>query len=88
MTHPIAVPADVDDVAVMHEPIEERRRHDFIAEDVTPFGEALIRGEHGARPLVPFRHELEEEHRAGPRVGEIADLVNHEERRAGGNHVS
>ena len=43
MTHPIAVPADVDDVAVMHEPIEERRRHDFIAEeDVTPFGEALI----------------------------------------------
>ena len=30
--HPVGVPPDVDDVAVVHETVDEGRRHDFVAE--------------------------------------------------------
>ncbi len=79
MPHPVAVPADVDDVAVMDEPVDEGCGHDFIAEDVAPFRKTLVGGEHGTCPLIPLGHELEEEHRAGAADGQIADLVDDEE---------
>lgn len=76
----LAVAADVDDVTVMDEPINERGGHHLVAEDLPPLGETLIRRQYRARVLVPFRHELKEEHGAGSGDGQIADLVDDEQR--------
>ena len=40
--HPVGVPADVDDVAVVHQPVDESRCHDFVAEHAAPVLEALV----------------------------------------------
>src|SRR5690606_40246716 len=79
-THAEAVAADVDDVAVMEEPVDQRRGHDFIAEDFAPLLEALVAGMHGGSMLVPASHELEEVHGAGPRDRQIADLIDDQKR--------
>src|SRR6185503_7220848 len=47
---------------------------------LAPFLEAFVRREHGGRVLVAPTDELEEEHRAVAGHGQIADLVDHEER--------
>lgn len=36
LAKPIAVPANVCDVAVMDEPVDQRGRHDILAEDLAP----------------------------------------------------
>ena len=82
LAHAIAVAADVDDVAVMDEPVDERGGHDLVAEDLAPLLEALVAGEHGRRVFVAATHQLKEELRAGARDRQIADLVDdHEARR-------
>jgi hypothetical protein len=78
---PIAVAADVDDVAVMDQAIDQRGGHHLVAKDLALLGKALVRREHGAGVFVAARHELEEEHRARARDGQIADLVDDQERR-------
>ena len=40
--HPAAVAADVDDVTVMDEPVDQRRRHHLVAKDLAPVLEALV----------------------------------------------
>ena len=45
LAHAIAVAADGDEVAVVDEAIDQRRRDHVIAEDVAPLLEALIRRE-------------------------------------------
>ncbi len=40
--HAVAVSADVDDVAAVQEPVEQRGGHDPVAEDPTPLFEALV----------------------------------------------
>ena len=65
MTHPVAVAADVDDVAVMDEAIDECSGHDFVAQDFAPFLEALVGREDGGGDLVASVYELEKEHGAG-----------------------
>lgn len=42
LAEPVAVAADIDDVAMMDEPIDQRRRHDLITEDLAPLFEALV----------------------------------------------
>jgi hypothetical protein len=69
MAHAEAVAADVDDVTVMDQAIDQRVGHRFIAEDLAPLLETLVAREDGARPLVAFRKELEEQNRAGFRDG-------------------
>jgi len=39
--HPLAAPADVDDVTVVDGAVDERSGHDFIAEDLAPRFKAL-----------------------------------------------
>lgn len=80
MPHPVAVAADVDDVAVVEQPIDQRPSHEIVAEDLAPFVEGLVRGQDGGGRLVPAGHELEEEHGAVARDRQIADLVNDEQR--------
>ena len=43
--HPIAVPADVDEVTVMEDAIDEGRGHHVIAQDLSPFLEAFVGGQ-------------------------------------------
>jgi hypothetical protein len=55
LAHPVAVAADVDDMTVVHQMVNERRSHDLIAQDVAPFLEALVGGtspqaDHQRRP--------------------------------------
>jgi hypothetical protein len=54
--HPIAVAAKCDDVTAMYEPVDQRARHDLIAEDLPTLLEALVRRQHGRRALVAPRH--------------------------------
>ena len=75
------VAADVDDVAVVQQPVDEGRGHDLVAEHAAPFLEALVGGEHGGGALVAGVDELEEEHGAVLADGQVADLVHHEQGR-------
>ena len=68
-----------DDVAMVQQPVDERRRHDLVAEHGAPFLEALVRGQHRRRPLVPGVDQLEEEHGAVLGDRKVADLVDHEQ---------
>src|SRR6266542_41983 len=79
LAHPVAVPPDVHDVAVVDQPIDERAGHDVVAEDLAPFVEALVGGEDRGAGFVAPAHELEEMHGAGAADWEVADLVDHEQ---------
>ena len=76
----MAVAPDVDDVAVMENSIDQSGGHDFVTEDLAPFLEALVGGEHGRSMFVAPTHELEEEHRAGSSDREVPDFIDDQER--------
>jgi len=40
LAHPVAVAADVDDVAVVQQPVDEGGDHDLVTEDTAPVLEA------------------------------------------------
>ena len=61
---------------MVQQPVDERRRHDLVAEHVSPFLEALVRGQHRRRPLVPGVDQLEEEYGAVLADRQVADLVD------------
>ena len=52
LPHPLAVAADGHEMAVVDEPIDERRRHDVVAKDLAPLLKAFVGREHGRRVLV------------------------------------
>ena len=52
VAHAIAVAADVHDVAMMNETIDQRSGHHLVAEDLAPLRKTLVRGEDGARVFV------------------------------------
>ena len=83
LTHPVAAAADVDDVTVVQEPIDECGGHDLVAQDLAPLLEPFVGREHGGCALVAAVDELEEEHRAGLADGQVADLVDDQERGIG-----
>ena len=66
LPHAVAVAADRHDVTVMDEPIDQRGGHDLVAKDLAPFFKAFVGRQHGRGVLVATRHQLKEEHRAGP----------------------
>jgi hypothetical protein len=74
--HSVAVAPDIDDVTVVHEPVDQGTGHDFVAEDLAPFLEALVRSEHRGCVLIAAAHELEEEHRPGPADRQVAQALN------------
>jgi hypothetical protein len=43
LAHAVRVPANIDDVAVVEESVDQRRHHNFITEDFAPFFKALER---------------------------------------------
>ena len=49
LPHPVAVAANVDDMTVVQQTVDQGRRHDLVAEHDSPFLEALVGGQHGRR---------------------------------------
>ena len=78
--HAIAVAADVDDVAVVRQPVDERRGHDPVAKHATPVLKVLVRGQHRRCPFVAGVDQLEEQHGAVLADRQITDLVDHQQR--------
>ena len=83
LAHAVAAAADVDDMAVMQQAIDERSGHDLVAQDLAPLLEAFIGGQHSGCALIAPVDELEEEHGAGLADRQVADLVDDQERRIG-----
>lgn len=79
--HPVAVPADIDDVTVVHQAIDQRGRHDFVAEDRAPLLKPFVGGQHGRGVFIARIDELEEQHGAVATHGQIPDLVDDEQGR-------
>src|SRR2546427_727942 len=78
-SEPIAVALGEQGVAVMQQPIEDRRSEDVIAEDLAPLTDKLVGGDEKAALLVAASDELEEEMRRSLLEGQIAELVEDEE---------
>ena len=78
--HPIAVAPNVDDGAVVQQPVDAGRRHHLVPEDGAPLLEAFVGGQHGRGVFVAGIDELEAQHRPVPTDGQIADLIDDEER--------
>ena len=74
---------NIDDVAPMEKPVQERGGHDLVAEDPAPLLEALVRRQHRGGVAVASVDELEEEHRAALGDRQVADLVDDQECRVG-----
>jgi hypothetical protein len=68
-------------VTVVDEPVDDRRGYDLVAKHLTPLCKAFVGRQHRRRVLVPARHQLKEQHRAGPIDRQVADLVDDEQRR-------
>ena len=49
--HPVALAPSVDDVTVVQEPVDQRRRHDLVDEDLAPVLEGLD-GPPAASPVL------------------------------------
>ena len=77
LAHPVAAAADVDDMAVMQQPVDERSGHDLVAQNLAPLLEAFIGGQHSGCALIAPVDELEEEHGAGLTDRQSTDDVNH-----------
>ena len=78
---PVAVAANVDDVAVVEQAVDQRPSHEIVAEDIAPLVEGLLRGQDGRCGLVAADYQLEEEHGVVTGDGQVADLVDDEQRR-------
>ena len=74
--HPVAVAPDVDHVAAVQYPVQQRGGHDLVVQDLSPLLEALVRGQHRRGVLVAPVDELEEQDGAAAGEGEVADLVH------------
>ena len=82
LTQTIARAFDLDDDGVVQEAVEERGGDDGIAEDLAPFGEAAVGGQDHGALLVAGVDELEEQVAAAGHDGQVADLVDDQQRSA------
>src|SRR3954452_15846079 len=72
----VAGSVDGDDVAVVQQPVEDRGGEHVVAEDLAPFGEALVAGDDRAAAFVAAADQLEDHVRLGARERQVADLVD------------
>ncbi len=79
---PVAVALKDDDLGVMHEAVDHGCDRDGVAEDFRPGGERLVRAHDQAGSFVASRDHREKQ-RGGVGVeGDVADLVDDDERNA------
>jgi len=55
MPHAVAVAADVHEMAVVHQAVDEGSGHHVVAEDLAPLVEGFVAGEHGRGKPVTAR---------------------------------
>ena len=79
----IAGALDLHDDGVVEQPVEQRGGDDGIAEDVAPFGKAAVGGEDHGAAFVAGVDELEKQIAAAGHDGQVADLVDDQQRGAG-----
>ena len=72
-----AVVAGFDDLAVMGQPVEQRRGHLGVAEHLRPFAKREIGGDHDRGVFVQAADEMEQQLSAGLRERQVAELVEH-----------
>lgn len=76
---PVAPPFDEDDLAVVSEPVDDRRRDRGVVEHGRPFFEGTVaRQDHGSA-FVAAGDDLEEQVCAQTVDGEVAELVDDED---------
>jgi hypothetical protein len=73
----VAVALDVDNLAVVQQPVEDSGGDYGIPEELLPIGEALVGGDDGGTALVAVGDELEEQIRFPAVDGQVAFLVDH-----------
>jgi hypothetical protein len=76
LSEAVALAADVEDVAVVEEPVEDGGGDDRVAEHLAPLGEALVGGQDHAAALVASRDQGEEGGGGRAVVGPDAELVD------------
>src|SRR5690606_10396546 len=74
-----AVVSGLQDMTVMCESIEQRRRHLGIAEDGRPFTEAEVGGDDDAGALVERAQQMEQQRPARRAEGQVSELVQDDE---------
>jgi len=67
--------AGLDDMAVVRQPVEQRRGHLGIAEDGGPFREAQVGGDHHACALVQLRQQVEQQRAARLAERQVTELI-------------
>jgi hypothetical protein len=79
----IALSLELQQLGFVHEPIDEGYDAGGVREDLGPFAERFIRGDDDGVFLVAARDDLEEQVRIARVVGEVPDLIDREDSRAG-----
>ena len=77
---PVGVAAQVDDLGVVDEAVDHRGGDDVVAEDLAPSAEDLVAGDDQRCSFVAAGDELEEQVRGFGFEGDVADLVDDQQR--------
>ena len=77
---PVAVAFEGDDLGVVDEPVDHGGGDDVVAEDLAPAAERLVAGDDEAGSLVAGGDELEEQVGGFGLEGDVADLVDDQQR--------
>ena len=75
MPEPVGVVPGLDDMAVVGQPIQQRRGHLGVDEDVGPLGKDQVGRDHHAGVLVELGQQVEQQRPAGLAEGQVAQLV-------------
>jgi len=73
----VAVPFDVDDLAVVEKPVEDSGSDHRISEEFLPVTEAFVGGDNGRTSFVAMGDELEEEVCLLGCDREVANFIDH-----------
>ncbi len=60
LPEPVALAPDVEHVAVVQKPVQDRRGNDGVPRKLAPVGNAFVGSEDDAAPFVTGRHQGEE----------------------------
>ena len=74
--HPITGTLETDDIGMVNNPIDHRRRHRRVTENIAPPTKSQIARQDQRRLFIPARDELEEQIRGVLIEWDVADLVN------------
>src|SRR3954451_7465947 len=75
LAEPVALAIHLENVAVMAEPVEQRRRHPLPLEDLAPLAERQVRRHQQAAPLVAVGEDAEQQLHPAPAHRHVAQLV-------------